>query len=333
MIPNPSDVVRRLASENQLYLFMRRFCFFLFVIGLLAAGCDKIDQPPTPDPLQGLELEPLQIDLAGNGPMEIDLVGNTKFSSPVSFKIVRQPKNGTIQLNANSRFIYTPVPGFFGKDDAEYAICNLQNTCKSGIIQITVTDTTPPCQPIVGDYLLQVSSGLGQLLNLPDNFGCGTGITSLITDSGSVLSLTNGQVTGNFPSNQVDTTIFRIVSCIENRCDTGSVQVVSGLNECQALFKALPDTATMSSQFSAFNIKVSDLLKNDRACLNDLINNEIEIIQGPSNGNAVVRPPSRDGFLIRYQRNSPPVNDSFTYRVKSRSGMTSTTTVFIKIFP
>lgn len=311
-------------------LTLRKF-FLLFSFGLLAAGCDLVKESPEPDPLQGLELKPLQKDLVLNGSVLIDLTKEFQLPGQVAFSISHAPSHGTLSLVPPGSLLYQPAAGFSGTDTAQYQIC-AGNNCLSNQLIFTVTDTTPPCRPTVPDLTLFVPSGQ-VVLGSVWNFGCGAGIGGIIS-SDSIFQLTGQVLTGNFPANRVDTNLVQVFSCAETRCDTGLYRVISGLTECQNKFQAQDDSKSITSFISAKSFFLRDFTQNDQACQNDLDLSSFEIISQPASGDSVkVLPPTTQGRTLRIIRKQP-LSDapfSFQYRIRSRSQKTSTASVFITI--
>ncbi|PPL01079.1 gliding motility-associated C-terminal domain-containing protein [Parapedobacter indicus] len=63
-------------------------------------------------------------------------------SSPIvvgSVRVVRQPSNGTVEVNADGSITYTPNPGFVGEDSFEFEIADENGLVSSAKITITVT--------------------------------------------------------------------------------------------------------------------------------------------------------------------------------------------------
>ncbi len=320
------------------FVMHRNFVLLLLSYCLLAVACDKVKDNPAPDPLQGLELRSLQFDLEGKGPWTVNFQDNFPSNAQLTYKISQQPSNGTVTLDASGNFILTPDSGFYGNDYAIYQICN-GAVCKDGIINFTIEDTTTPCTPVVNDYSFEIEGGLGVLIPLPEQFGCGSGITSILANGVSGLQLINGKVFASLSNNQIDTVRFAVVSCNSGKCDTGNVQLVVGANTCIQKFKAFNDSILKSPNEREFNIWITNrvgtthLLYNDSACTSDIDLSSFQIVQGFSKGTYTLREPNTQGRAIRYKANANFVQgiDSLTYTISGYSGATSTARVFIKI--
>jgi VCBS repeat-containing protein len=64
---------------------------------------------------------------------EYDIEGNS-----LSYTALQQPSNGTLDLNANGQFIYTPNPNWGGNETISIHVCDQQNGCTLTPLTITV---------------------------------------------------------------------------------------------------------------------------------------------------------------------------------------------------
>ncbi|OFW33376.1 MAG: hypothetical protein A3G76_00935 [Acidobacteria bacterium RIFCSPLOWO2_12_FULL_65_11] len=80
-------------------------------------------------------------------------------SASLTAALVAPPLGGTLVLNANGSFTYTPVPGFVGSDSFTYTANDVDPGRSSNVatVSITVQDTTPP----VVTLSLPTPDGLG----------------------------------------------------------------------------------------------------------------------------------------------------------------------------
>ena len=77
-------------------------------------------------------------------PVVIDVLSNDNNNSDceiedLSISIATQPTNGTVTLNADGTFEYTPNDGFIGQDSFEYEVCCLA-ICDVALVTVTVND-------------------------------------------------------------------------------------------------------------------------------------------------------------------------------------------------
>jgi uncharacterized repeat protein (TIGR02543 family) len=56
------------------------------------------------------------------------------------FSVVRQPANGTVVMQPNGDYIFTPNPGFVGSDTFTYQVCVPAGSCMTATVTVTVID-------------------------------------------------------------------------------------------------------------------------------------------------------------------------------------------------
>jgi gliding motility-associated-like protein len=87
-------------------------------------------------------------------------------NSPLTYSntTVSGPNNGTVVINADGTFTYTPNPDFIGSDRFVYTVCNANNLCTQATVYILIskynTDDIKPTQAISpnGDGMNEVWS-------------------------------------------------------------------------------------------------------------------------------------------------------------------------------
>ena len=60
---------------------------------------------------------------------------------PGTMKIIDQPKQGTLKINANGLITYMPTERHPGRDYFSYEVCNVVNLCASATVTIDITDS------------------------------------------------------------------------------------------------------------------------------------------------------------------------------------------------
>lgn len=108
--------------------------------------------------------------------------------STLTATLVTGPANGTLQLNADGTFTYTPNAGFTGTDSYVYSACDNQGACSQATATIQVT---------AGVLDLKVSKTAN-----PANAGAGEALSYIIT------------VTNNGPSILLPTEIFSLTDSL-----------------------------------------------------------------------------------------------------------------------
>ncbi len=53
------------------------------------------------------------------------------------------PTNGSIRINADGRFVYTPDPGFVGNDEFQYEVCDPSGSCVVATVRVTIFNQPP----------------------------------------------------------------------------------------------------------------------------------------------------------------------------------------------
>ncbi len=95
------------------------------------------------------------IRFINNAPVASDDAGQTLKNIPVSGKVTNndidpdgdvlsasvivQPDNGTVTLNTDGTYTYTPDPNFTGRDKFQYKVCDTKGACDTATVVITVS--------------------------------------------------------------------------------------------------------------------------------------------------------------------------------------------------
>ncbi|GLR16976.1 Ig-like domain-containing protein [Portibacter lacus] len=149
-------------------------------------------------------------------------------------QVVTQPTNGTITIDPNGDFVYTPNSGFVGKDKVEYEICDdgTPSECDNAILTIVVTETDGENEIYCND-----DSGMGwsnSSINIPvlendtDPEGDTPTIPEIISGPSNGTAVVNADSTITYtPGNDYsgnDELVYRICDDLEPTvCDTATV--------------------------------------------------------------------------------------------------------------
>jgi uncharacterized repeat protein (TIGR01451 family) len=90
------------------------------------------------------DIAPIAVDDAFTGdegaPIPGNVTGNdTPGNISSTYTLVSQPANGTVVMNADGSFTYTPNPGFVGPDSFPYLLCDADGDCDTAVVTINVT--------------------------------------------------------------------------------------------------------------------------------------------------------------------------------------------------
>jgi len=231
---------------------------------------------------------PITSDVTPND-SDVDLADNlTVNTTPIA-----APANGTLVLNANGTYTYTPNPGFFGTDTFEYEICDdgTPSLCATAIVTIDVTsvndqpvavddgDTTPEDTPVTLDVLVNDSDA-----DTADNL---TVTTTPVTQpaNGTVALTPGGPATYTPNPDFFGTDTFEYEVCDNGSpilCDVATVTItVTPVNDAPV---AVDDSETTSE-----NTPVSsDVSPNDSDVDGDPLTVNTTPITDVSNGTLVL---------------------------------------------
>ncbi|SFO78012.1 VCBS repeat-containing protein, partial [Chitinophaga sp. YR627] len=250
--------------------------------------------------------------------------------------IFRQPVHGTIVVNANGSFTYTPAKDYNGTDQFVYNVCdnNIPSACDTAVVTLTInadndapvaTDdnyTTPEDVP-----LNIVAPGI--LFNDTDADG------DPLTVSGVTLNPANGTVTVNANGSFVytpnpdyrglDTFVYRVCDNA-GACDTGVVRiVVSPVNDAPVTSSETYTTQEdVALNVGAFN----GVLANDTDVDGDSL--RVSLLTTTTHGTLTL---AQDGSFSYVPARDYNGNDFFTYNVCDPSGACASDTAYIIITP
>jgi Bacterial Ig domain/Bacterial cadherin-like domain len=159
--------------------------------------------------------------------------------NPLMASVVKQPDNGTLVLNPDGTFTYTPNPNFTGKDKFQYQVCDNAGACDTACLVITVT---PDLNGTINDKpnaqddaaLTNINTKVTGSLKTNDSDPNGNNLTYTTTP---ILAPTNGTVsitaTGSYTYTPApgfygtDQFTYKVCdSGTPTLCDTATVYIV-----------------------------------------------------------------------------------------------------------
>ncbi|MFT7068477.1 MAG: hypothetical protein ACJAZY_001360 [Spirosomataceae bacterium] len=243
-----------------------------------------------------------------------DDINNGTVKLVVAITPIQQPTNGSVVLNANGTYTYTPNPNFVAVDSFRYRVCDQGSpvVCAIATVYINIYDeqdpinnnppialvdiyATPLNTPVTGSVLLNDKDpDVGQTLSatlLPN-----TTLGTLITSNGGIVTnfLPNGNGTFTYTPNSgfTGTDTFTYTACDNGnptRCDAAVVQIqvkdspISGQN--------MPPVAIDDYNVTVLNTPVSgnvSLNDKDSEPTPTALTVNIVPISGPLNGSIVL---------------------------------------------
>ncbi len=162
-------------------------------------------QPRNPNPLPDINNTLMNTPVSGNlltndsDPNGGTLVGNVN-TTPVN-----GPSKGTIQINADGTYIYTPNFGAEGTDEVTYEVCNAAGLCERTTLTINIQKQLPQL-PVAQNNAPVANNDVGQTLAGVDLTGNvlandfdrdGTDLIALAGNVTLINNVTNGTLTLN----------------------------------------------------------------------------------------------------------------------------------------
>lgn len=228
---------------------------------------------------------------------DLDLNGDNLIVDPTP---VSGPSNGSVLLNPDGSFTYTPNPGFEGEDQFVYEVCDdgLPSLCDQATVFIEVIPITAGNEPPIAnaDYsqtTVDVPATGNILINDDDPDGDNISISTAPIagpSNGSVVVQPNGVFTYTPDPGFIGTDIFTYSICDDGTpslCDTAVVTI-----------NVIPDQPGNDPPFAGDDAALTpqevpvsgNILVNDFDPNGDNIILNTTPISGPSNGSVVIQP-------------------------------------------
>jgi hypothetical protein len=284
--------------------------------------------PTTPvafnDDYQTAEDTPLTVD-PDEGVLDNDFGGN----APGDAVLVSGPSNGTLELNPDGSFTYTPSDDFHGQDSFTYTLVTPLFT--SNVATATIDVTSVPDPPIArnDEYrtptgtLLEVSLSEGVLANDTSVEGGALTVRVDVGPQHGTLELsTDGSLSYTPTAGFSGTDIFTYIAN-DGAADSLATEVTLIVNDPPT---TAPDEYQVD-QGGVLTVPVeTGVLSNDSDAAGEVLT--AELFSGPSSGELVL---NSDGSLTYTPEPDFLGSDSFTYRAVDPFGATTPATVTINV--
>ncbi|OQX24420.1 MAG: hypothetical protein BWK80_20885, partial [Desulfobacteraceae bacterium IS3] len=222
----------------------------------------------------------------------------------VAVATATKPKNGTVTFSPEGDMIYTPNPGFIGKDTFDYTISDGHGGTDTAIVTITVSSESPAA---VADSVVTLPNtrvDIAVLANDSDPDGDLLTITDItIPANGTVIDNGDGTLTYIPDTDFLGTDSFAYtITDADGNSDTAIVSVTVSTD--------IPRAADDKDSTPAGTPVTVDVLNNDRAPAGGLLH--ISNVTQPANGKVVA---NADGTVTYTPNQGFSGSDTFTYTV------------------
>ena len=247
-------------------------------------------------------------------------------STSLSVALVSAPANGSVALNANGSFIFTPASNFNGTTSFTYRAND--GAATSNVATVTITVTSVNDVPMANNDTLTVfedanATVVNVLANDSDVDGDTLSVTGVTQGSKGTVTLNAGTVSykPNLNANGSDSFTYTI-SDGQGGTATGTVNVtITPVNDPPV---ANPDTATVKKKSS---VVIAVLANDSDVDTNDTIT-LVGVTQGTKGGTATK---NANGTVTFKPKNGFTGTDTFTYTIRDSQGVTATGTVTVTV--
>jgi ELWxxDGT repeat protein/VCBS repeat-containing protein len=285
--------------------------------------------PAFPDAYTTNEDAPLTVNTA-NGV----LANDDDDGGPLTAAVVDQPDHGTLTLNADGSFTYTPAANFFVTDTFTYRATSGDDESNVSIVTITVNevddpvDTTPDTYTVNEDGTLTVNDANGVLANDEDpdsdtlTVSLGTSTTNgtlALNANGSFVYTPNANFSGT------DTFTYRVN---DGTTTSDPVTVTITVNAVNDVPVGVADAYTVNED-TTLTVNVGNgVLANDTDAENNTLT--ASVVSNPTNGTLTL---NSNGSFSYVPNANFSGTDTFTYRANDGTGQSAVTTVTITVTP
>lgn len=246
--------------------------------------------------------------------------------------LASNPAHGSVVLNSDGTFTYTPADGFSGQDSFSYKVCDSSGLCDEATVTILVnavnkppaantdSETTPEDTAVTVNVAVNDSDPENALnlasIVLVDGQGPAHG-TAVYNNDGTFTYTPAADFSGS------DSFVYKICDA-EGLCATATVNInVTPVNDPPVA----EDDGGSTDEDQAVAINVAG---NDSDIDNNLDVTTAKVITGPGNG---VVTSNGDGTLTYTPNADFYGSDSFSYEICDSAGACDTATVTINIAP
>jgi len=246
-----------------------------------------------------------------------------------------QPQHGSVVLNTNGAYTYTPVTDYTGEDNFFYIVCTNDPPADCDTMKVTITVIPAEIKngPVANNDETETMAGTAITSNLLSNDYSPSGEPMVLNvqpisgpSFGSVTINPDGTYTytpaGGFVG--VDQFVYEVCGKVSDVCSTAVVTISVREKESNLIFAADDAFFTYGAAVSG-NILDNDIYESATLQLNR------SPLVGPANGTVVI---NADGLFTYTPNNGYEGIDHFVYEICDRSsGVCDNATVTITVLP
>ena len=278
-----------------------------------------------------------------NQPAMGDLLANDTDPAGLPLSVdttaVIDPANGTVVINPDGTYTYTPDSAYVGSDMFCYSVCNSVGACDTACVAITIVPNTTPANdaPIANNDNTQTTMDqpidivvLGNDLD-PDGDSLSNPTVTVLPSNGTIVINPNGSITYTPDAGFVGFDAFSY-----EVCDNGSPSLCS---TAEVVVEVLPTPAPGNQTPVAIddaNLTDTNVPVNGTVASNDFDPDGLPtgltfaLADSASNGTVTLNP---NGTYTYTPDSNFVGNDYFTYSVCDIAGKCDTASVTITVLP
>lgn len=243
---------------------------------------------------------------------------------PLTFTLVVDVSNGTLVLNGDGTFVYTPDANYVGGDEFVYQMCDAAGTCSNANVQITVTPVNDA--PVANDDAFEVAEDNILSTTVADN---DSDVENDDLSFTIVTNTTNGTVVMN-----ADGTFTYTPNADYNGADTFTYSVCDASGDCDeatVLINVSPVPDAPVAEDDNYSVVTGDALNADVSVNDTDVDGDpltFTLVFDVTNGVLVFNP---DGTFTYTPTPGYIGPDNFTYQACDPIGLCDNATVFIDV--
>jgi VCBS repeat-containing protein len=252
---------------------------------------------------------------------------------PLTVSIVNEPEHGTVTLNADGSFVYTPEADFNGTDGFSYLASDGSGNSEVASVTINVSAVNDDPTGVADTYAtdedtaLSIDAAAGVLANDTDADGDPLTATLVTGPANGTLTLNADGSFDYTPNADFNGTDSFVYTASDGTGSTGEITVTINVNSVNDGPTAVADAYSVDEDAGLTIDAAGGVLANDTDPDGDALT--AALVSGPANGTLTLNADGSFNYTPNANFNG---SDSFTYTA-SDGTLTSETTVAITVNP